>query len=55
MTSAPAELVRVARRAGIAILTLDRPERMNALSRATVERLGQIGRDLSVDRSVRAC
>ena len=55
MTRAPAELVRVERRAAIAILTIDRPERMNALSAATVQRLGQIGRELAGDPSLRAC
>ncbi len=40
------ELVRLERRAAVAIVTLDRPERMNALSWATVERLGEIGREL---------
>jgi methylglutaconyl-CoA hydratase len=47
--------VRLERRAAVAIVTLDRPDRMNALSWATVERLGEIGRELSADVSVRAC
>jgi len=46
------ELVRVERRAAVAILTLDRPERMNALSWATVQRMGEIGRELAADPSV---
>ena len=46
--------VRVERRLGLAIVILDRPERMNALSRAAVEALGRIGRELSTDASVRA-
>ena len=49
------ELVRLERRAAVAIVTLDRPERMNALSWATVQRLGEIGRELSADTSVRVC
>ena len=55
MSGAPRELVRVERRGAIAIVTIERPERMNALSRATVERLGDIGRELQVDPSLRAC
>jgi methylglutaconyl-CoA hydratase len=47
--------VRLERRAAVAIVTLDRPERMNALSWATVERLGEIGRELRADASVRVC
>ncbi|MES1177741.1 MAG: enoyl-CoA hydratase-related protein [Myxococcales bacterium] len=49
------EPVRVERRAGVAIVTIDRPERMNALSWATVGRLGEIGQELSGDPSVRLC
>ena len=49
------ELVRLERRAGVAIVTLDRPERMNALSWASVQRLGEIGRELSADGTVRLC
>jgi enoyl-CoA hydratase/carnithine racemase len=47
--------VRLERRATVAIVTLDRPERMNALSWATVGRLGEIGRELGADASVRVC
>ncbi len=47
--------VRLERRFGVAIVTLDRPERMNALSWATVERLGEVGRELAADRRVRVC
>jgi methylglutaconyl-CoA hydratase len=46
------ELVRVERRAAVAIVTIDRPERMNALSWSTVQRLGEIGRELAADRGV---
>jgi len=49
------ELVRLERRAAVAIVTLDRPERMNALSWATVQRLGEVGRELRADSSVRVC
>src|SRR4051812_15457907 len=49
------DLVRLERRAGIAIVTLDRPERMNALSWASVQRLGEIGRQLASDSAVRLC
>jgi methylglutaconyl-CoA hydratase len=47
--------VRLERRDSVVIVTLDRPERMNALSRAVVEEIGRIGRELSADESVRAC
>jgi len=49
------EPVQVERRAGVAIVTIDRPERMNALSWATVRRLGEIGQELSSDRTLRVC
>jgi len=49
------DLVRLERRAGVAIVTIDRPERMNALSWATVQQLGEIGRELAADLSVRVC
>jgi len=49
------ELVRLERRAALAIVTLDRPERMNALSWATVARLGEIGRELTADATLRVC
>ena len=49
------ELVRLERRAGVALVTIDRPERMNALSWSTVQQLGEIGRELAADPSVRAC
>lgn len=47
------ELVRVERRAAVAIVTINRPERMNALSWATVQRLGEVGRELAADSSLR--
>ncbi|MEI9949699.1 MAG: enoyl-CoA hydratase-related protein [Pseudomonadota bacterium] len=49
------DLVRLERRAAVAVLTIDRPERMNALSWATVQRLGELGRELASDPSVRVC
>ncbi len=42
------------RRGSVAILRLDRPERMNALSRATLHAIGRIGGELAGDDSVRA-
>lgn len=41
------------RRGSIALVTLDRPERMNALSRALVARFGEIGREVAADPDVR--
>ncbi|MET0792446.1 MAG: enoyl-CoA hydratase-related protein [Polyangiaceae bacterium] len=49
------ELVQLERRPGIAIVTIARPERMNALSWATVQRLGEVGQELSADPSLRVC
>jgi enoyl-CoA hydratase/carnithine racemase len=46
--------VRLERRGAAAVLWLDRPERMNALSRATLRSLGRFGRELSQDDTVRA-
>jgi enoyl-CoA hydratase/carnithine racemase len=45
--------VRLERRGNIALVTLDRPERMNALSRAAVARFGEIGRELATQADVR--
>jgi enoyl-CoA hydratase/carnithine racemase len=45
--------VRLERRAGIALVTLDRPERMNSLSRALVARFGEIGREVAAQQDVR--
>jgi len=44
---------RLERRGGIALVTLDRPERMNALSRALVARLGELGREIAGQADVR--
>lgn len=46
--------IRLERRGGVAIVTLDRPDRMNAISRKMVLELGRVGRELSADASVRA-
>jgi enoyl-CoA hydratase/carnithine racemase len=46
--------VRVDRKGGIVVLTLDRPDRMNAMSRKMVLELGRLGRTLSQDAKVRA-
>lgn len=46
--------VRVERRDNVAVLVLDRPERLNALSRAALFAFGRIGTELAKDASVRA-
>ncbi len=46
--------VTVERRGAIAVWTLDRPERYNALSRAAVRELGRLAREAAGDRSLRA-
>jgi enoyl-CoA hydratase/carnithine racemase len=51
MSEAP---VRVERRDGAVVLTIDRVDRMNALSRDTLLAFGRIGRELVGDDSVRA-
>lgn len=45
--------VRLERRGSIALVTLDRPERMNALSVALVGRFGEIGRELATQDDLR--
>lgn len=45
--------VRLERRGSIALVTLDRPERMNALSRTLVTRFGEIGREIAAQEDVR--
>lgn len=45
--------VRLEERGSIALVTLDRPERMNALSRALVARFGEIGREIAARTDVR--
>ena len=46
--------VTTERRGAIAIWTIDRPERMNALSRAVVRELGRLAREAASDRTLRA-
>ena len=48
------EGVRVEHQGNVAVVFLDRPQRMNALSRAMVLALGRVGRELSAMSSVRA-
>lgn len=45
--------VRLERRGSIALVTLDRPERMNALSQALVARFGEVGREVAAQDDVR--
>lgn len=45
--------VRFEQRGSIALVTLDRPERMNALSRALVTRFGEVGREIAGLNDVR--
>lgn len=46
--------VTVEKRGRIAVWTINRPDRMNALSRATVRELGRLARDAANDDSIRA-
>src|SRR5215472_3607855 len=46
--------VRVEQRGGVAIFIIDRPDRMNSLSRPTLLALGQLTRDAIANPSVRA-
>jgi enoyl-CoA hydratase/carnithine racemase len=46
--------VRVERRGNVAVFTIDRPHRMNALSRDTLFALGRLARGAATDRAVRA-
>ena len=46
--------VRLERRGAVGILTLDRADRRNALSRETLHALGRLGRELAADDTVRA-
>ena len=46
--------VAIERRGSVAILRIDRTDRMNALSRATLQAFGRIGRELGGDASLRA-
>ncbi len=46
--------VRVERRGRVAVWTIDRQDRMNALSRAVVRELGRLAREAALDRELRA-
>lgn len=48
------EPVMLERRDQVALITINRPERMNALSRASIQALGAVGRELKADSLVRA-
>src|SRR5690606_18449559 len=46
--------VRLDRRGAVGILTIDREDRVNALSRPTLYALGRLGRELVEDPAIRA-
>jgi enoyl-CoA hydratase len=46
--------VRIERRGNVGVIVLDRPDRMNALSRPTLYAIGKAGRELVADAAVRA-
>lgn len=46
--------VKLERRGGVAIVTIDRPERMNALSRGALLAFEELGRTIFADSSLRA-
>jgi methylglutaconyl-CoA hydratase len=46
--------IRVEQRGAVAVWTLDRPDRMNALSRAMLEAIGKLSREAATNASVRA-
>jgi methylglutaconyl-CoA hydratase len=46
--------VRAERRGALAIWTIDRPDRRNALSRSVVREIGRLAREAAGDRSLRA-
>ena len=54
MTSSPCASLRVERRDGALVLTLDRADRANALSRELIQALGDAARAAATDPSVRA-
>ncbi len=46
--------VSAERRGALAVWTIDRPDRRNALARATVRELGRLAREAAADRTLRA-
>jgi len=52
--SDPTSPVRLDRRGAVGVLTLDRADRRNALSRDTLRALGRLGRELVADPEIRA-
>jgi len=48
------ELVRLEKRDAVAILTIDRPKTLNALSRDTLYAFGKLGRELVADNQIKA-
>lgn len=46
--------IRVEQRGAVAVWTIDRPDRMNALSRATLRAIGQLAREARSNESIRA-
>jgi methylglutaconyl-CoA hydratase len=46
--------IRLERRQALAIVTLDRPDRMNAMSRRMLDELGRVGEELAKDENLRA-
>ncbi|MDP9149975.1 MAG: enoyl-CoA hydratase-related protein [Myxococcota bacterium] len=46
--------IRVAQVGGVVIWTIDRPDRMNALSRPTLHALGKLAREAALNTSIRA-
>jgi methylglutaconyl-CoA hydratase len=48
------QVIRVEKRGNVAVWTIDRPERMNSLSRAVLHTLGRLTREAVADESVRA-
>src|SRR5258706_2080781 len=46
--------IKVDQRGGVAVWTIDRPDRMNSLSRATVHAFGKLARDAVANPTIRA-
>jgi enoyl-CoA hydratase/carnithine racemase len=46
--------IKIEQRGGVAVWTIDRPDRMNSLSRATLFAFGKLAREAAVDPKVRA-